>query len=64
MGKRRNRWISCDDIMPQDFYDKELKDSDGNILIGYWRPDANAWDHDEDGWIEADIVEWRNLPLH
>lgn len=64
MSKRRRKWIPCTpETMPQDFYDKKLKDAAGNTYVGYWRPDANAWDNDNTGWIEADIVAWKNMDI-
>lgn len=63
MANKKKRWILCSDIMPNDFYDKELKDDEGNILVGFWRPDANKWENDDIGWIENNIVAWRNLPI-
>ena len=64
MSKRRRKWIECTpDTMPQDFYDKQLKDAAGNLYIGYWRPDAGKWDNDNTGWIKAEIVAWKNIPI-
>ena len=63
MSKRRRKWIKCEDAMPQDFYNKKLRDVNGEEYIGYWRPDANRWDNSEKGWVYAEIVEWKNIPI-
>lgn len=35
---------------------------DGDIVIGFWRDDAKAWDNTESGWIRETPARWASLP--
>lgn len=68
---RKKQWISVTERLPDG--DEDVLVTDGNALaVGYYRPDANAWDSCEFGWIEnrpdpypsglGTVTHWMPLP--
>jgi len=55
------KWIKCSDRVPCTFEGALLIDDIGDMHIGYWGEDANAWDSNQ-GWIKENITHWMPLP--
>ena len=70
-----NEWISVKDRLPEPGDIREYLVTDGeDCAVGHWRPDADAWDSFNFGWIEREdektdmscginkVTHWRPLP--
>ena len=67
----RNEWIPITERLPDSDEDMLVTDGDA-CAVGYYRPDANAWDSCEFGWIEnrpdpfpqglGTVTHWMPLP--
>lgn len=70
-GKRSvTRWTSCDSMLPNTFDDMLVTDGE-NMAVGYYSPDAHAWDSVNFGWLEnrteqpygiKKVIAWMPLP--
>ncbi len=66
-------WIPCSERLPSDDNDYLVVDGDGEMAVGYYRDDADAWDNSCFGWLEREdedehptrlgkVVAWMPLP--
>lgn len=67
------KWTPCSERLPSDDNDYLVVDGDGEMAVGYYRDDADAWDNSCFGWLERDdedenptrlgkVVAWMPLP--
>lgn len=67
------QWTPCSERLPSDDNDYLVVDGDGEMAVGYYRDDADAWDNSCFGWLERDdedehptrlgkVVAWMPLP--
>ena len=70
MTQQNSKWTLCSDRLP-DTDDCMLVTDGESYAVGFWRPDAQAWDSAEFGWIEnrseppcglGTVIAWRPLP--
>lgn len=45
-------WISVSDRLPEKEYRDVIVTDGYGYAVGYWRPDAKAWDNECYGWLE------------
>lgn len=65
------RWIPVTEALPESFDDDVLVTDGEGCAVGYWRPDAQAWDSTDFGWLENrseppcgihTVTHWMPLP--
>lgn len=74
--QQQRKWISVEDRLPEDNTDYLITDGE-DIMVGFYRNDAQAWDNGNFGWVEREkdddgmmcrlnnIIAWMPLPeLH
>lgn len=70
---RPQEWIPCSEMLPSDYNDYLVVDGDGEMAVGCYRGDADAWDNSCFGWLEREdedehptrlgkVVAWMPLP--
>lgn len=67
----RPRWIPVTEALPESIDDDVLVTDGEGCAVGYWRPDAQAWDSTDFGWLENrseppcgihTVTHWMPLP--
>lgn len=67
----RPRWIPVAEALPESVDDDVLVTDGEGCAVGYWRPDAQAWDSTDFGWLENrseppcgihTVTHWMSLP--
>ena len=69
----QGEWIPCSERLPSDYSDYLVIDGDGEMAVGNYRYDADAWDNGCFGWLERNeddeqpprlgkVVAWMPLP--
>ena len=69
----QGEWIPCSERLPSDDNNYLIVDGDGEMAVGYYRDDADAWDNCCFGWLEREdedeqpirlgkVVAWMPLP--
>lgn len=65
------RWIPVTERLPESVDDDVLVTDGEGYAVGYWRPDAQAWDSTDFGWLENrseppcgihTVTHWMSLP--
>ena len=65
------RWIPVTERLPESVDDDVLVTDGEGCAVGYWRPDAQAWDSTDFGWLENrseppcgihTVTHWMPLP--
>lgn len=65
------RWVSVTEALPESVDDDVLVTDGEGCAVGYWRPDAQAWDSTDFGWLENrseppcgihTVTHWMPLP--
>lgn len=65
------RWIPVTEALPESVDDDVLVTDGEGYAVGYWRPDAQAWDSTDFGWLENrseppcgihTVTHWMPLP--
>lgn len=65
------RWVSVTERLPENVDDDVLVTDGEGCAVGYWRPDAQAWDSTDFGWLENrseppcgihTVTHWMPLP--
>ena len=65
------RWIPVTERLPESVDDDVLVTDGEGCAVGYWRPDAQAWDSTDFGWLENrseppcgihTVTHWMSLP--
>lgn len=65
------RWIPVTAALPESIDDDVLVTDGEGCAVGYWRPDAQAWDSTDFGWLENrseppcgihTVTHWMPLP--
>ena len=64
-------WVSVTEALPESVDDDVLVTDGEGCAVGYWRPDAQAWDSTDFGWLENrseppcgihTVTHWMPLP--
>ena len=65
------RWVPVTEALPESVDDDVLVTDGEGCAVGYWRPDAQAWDSTDFGWLENrseppcgihTVTHWMPLP--
>lgn len=65
------QWIPVTEALPESVDDDVLVTDGESCAVGYWRPDAQAWDSTDFGWLENrseppcgihTVTHWMPLP--
>ena len=66
-----SHWIPVTERLPESVDDDVLVSDGESYAVGYWRPDAQAWDSTDFGWLEnrneppfgiKTVTHWMPLP--
>lgn len=69
--RSKPRWIPVTEALPESIDDDVLVTDGEGCAVGYWRPDAQAWDSTDFGWLENrseppcgihTVTHWMPLP--